>query len=77
MLVMDGFEFLCYVKLKICVKIVMFSLVVVFGLVYVVKVCELGVDGVVVKLLGIVLYDLEEKVGDELVCMMRDLLVLV
>lgn len=72
--VMDGLEFLRHAKLKTRAKICMLSSVTVAGSPHAAKARELGADGVVSKPSGTVSHDLQEKTGDELTRVMRDLM---
>src|SRR5210317_176209 len=72
--VMDGLEFLRHAKLKTRAKICMLSSVTVAGSPHAAKARELGADGVVSKPSGTVSHDLQEKTGEELTRVMRDLM---
>jgi len=72
--VMDGLEFLRHAKLKTRAKICMLSSVTVAGSPHAAKARELGAVGVVSKPSGTVSHDLQEKTGDELTRVMRDLM---
>ena len=72
--VMDGLEFLRHAKLRTRAKICMLSSVTVAGSPHAAKARELGADGVVSKPSGTVSHDLQEKTGEELSRVMRELM---